>query len=148
MWRYGFDLALIAWVLNALALVFGAVLGARAVLDPHWAAKLVRLKPDEQGGGFAEFRATYGGLFFFAHAVALYFTLQWLFAGEFTMGVYAAGAAAVLCAAWIGTALGRAFSMWRDGAVTKFNRLSAIVETVTGICIGLPWLLWDLRSAG
>ena len=148
MWRYGFDLALFAWGLNALALMFGALLGARAIIDPHWAAKLVRLRPDEQGGGFAEFRATYGGLFFFAHATALYFTLQWLFNGEFTLGVYAAGGAAVLCAAWVGTAAARTFSMWRDKTDTKFNRLSALIEFATGLCIGLPWLLWDLRSAG
>ena len=69
-------LMLIAWLLNALALGFGAALGLRALLDPKWAARFVRLKPDEQGGGEAEFRATYGGVFLFTHAVALFFTAR------------------------------------------------------------------------
>ena len=64
-----------AWGLSALALAFGAALGVRALIDPDWAAKFVRLKPDEQGGGFAEFRATYGGVFLGLHLVALVFTL-------------------------------------------------------------------------
>ncbi len=37
-----------AWGLSALALLFGAALGARALIDPQWAAKFVRLKADEQ----------------------------------------------------------------------------------------------------
>jgi hypothetical protein len=49
---------LFAWLLNALMLSFGAALGARALIDPHWASRFVRLKPDDQDGGFAEFRAT------------------------------------------------------------------------------------------
>src|SRR5690242_20363139 len=61
MWKEGLSFALLAWSLNALALAFGAYLGLRGLFDPNWAAKLVRLKPDERGGGFAEFRATYGG---------------------------------------------------------------------------------------
>ncbi len=148
MWRYGFDVALIAWVLSALALGFGLALGVKAMADPAWAAKLVRLKPDEQGGGFAEFRATYGGLFAFAHAVALFFALNWIFEGEFTIGVYAAGACAVLCAAWVGTALGRAFSMLADKTATRFNMISAVVEALVGVLIGAPWLVWNFRPPG
>lgn len=148
MWRYGVDIALVAWALNALALAFGLMLGVKGMIDPHWAAKLVRLKADEQGGGFAEFRATYGGLFAFAHVVALYFSLQWIIEGEFMMGVYAAGAAAVLCAAWIGTAIGRAYSMLSDNTRTRFNVMSTIVEGAIGLCIGLPWVVWNFRPPG
>lgn len=133
-----------AWFVNALALAFGVWLGARALLDPRWASRLVRLTPDEQGGGFAEFRATYGGLFFAAHGVALGLTLFYLNGGEFVIGVCASGAAVVLSAAWGGTALGRLAAIWRDGADTPFNRLSTAIEAAVALAIGMPWLFWAL----
>ena len=135
---------LFAWGVSALALVFGAALGARALIDPDWAAKFVRLKQDEQGGGFAEFRATYGGVFFFLHFVALLFTLLYLLGGEYVIGVCATGASAAIAAGWGGAAFGRVISMWRDGANTKFNRLSVGVETAMALAIGMPWLVWLL----
>jgi hypothetical protein len=135
---------LFAWGLSVLALIFGAGLGARALIDPHWAAKFVRLQADEQGGGFAEFRATYGGVFFLLHAAALAFTLIYLWGGEYVIGVCAAGGSAVIAAGWVGSALGRAIAIWRDGADTKFNRMSAGVETAMAFAIGMPWLVWFL----
>jgi hypothetical protein len=144
MWREGIDLALIAWVINAIALAFGAGLGARAFFDPRWAQRLARLKPDEQGGGFAEFRATYGGVFLALHAVALAFSVAWILGGEGVLGVYAAGAAAAVAACWAGSAVGRALSMWRDGTRTRFNAMSAAIEAVTALAIGAPWLSWVL----
>jgi len=139
----GWSLPLVAWCLSALALAFGALLGARGLLDPHWAQKLVRLRPDEQGGGFAEFRATYGGLFFGLHAAALIFALMWIVRGGALVGVMATGACAVIAAAWAGTAFGRALSMLRDRAYTRFNLFSAALEVVVAIVIGAPWLLWS-----
>ena len=133
-----------AWLLSALALVFGAGLGARALFDPHWAAKFVRLKPDERGGGFAEFRATYGGVFLLLHLAALAFTLFYLMGGEYVIGVAATGASAAIAAGWAGSALGRAIAIWRDKADTKFNRMSAGVEAAMALAIGMPWLVWFL----
>ncbi|MGQ0531486.1 MAG: hypothetical protein ACT4OF_02190 [Caulobacteraceae bacterium] len=133
-----------AWGLSTLALIFGAALGARALIDPHWAAKFVRLKPDEQGGGFAEFRAIYGGVFLFLHLVALLFVLIYLWGGEYVIGVCATGATAAIAAGWAGSAFGRGIAIWRDGADTKFNRLSAGVETAMAFAIGMPWLVWFL----
>ena len=78
MWREGFSLTLVAWGLNALALAFGASLGARGLFDPSWAAGLAGLKPDEQSGGFAEFLSTFGGFVLAAHAAALFFTIKWI----------------------------------------------------------------------
>ena len=72
---------LFAWWLSALALLVGVGLGARALIDPAWAAKFVRLKADEQGGGQAEFRATFGGVFLGLHLAALLFTLLYLKSG-------------------------------------------------------------------
>lgn len=148
MWRAGFDLALLAWIFNVIALLFGAVLGARGLIDPQWAARFVRLKPDEQGGGFAEFRATYGGVFALSHAVALVFSVKWLFGGEFMFGLYAAAASAPLAAAWAGSCGGRVLSMWRDGTRTRFNVMSATVEALIALAIASPWFLWAFRPPG
>ncbi len=136
-----------AWVLNALALAFGAALGARALIDPNWAARFVRLKADEQGGGFAEFRATYGGAVCAAHLVALLMTLMYLNGGEFVIGVAATGGAAALGAAWAGACGGRVLSMLLDGADTRFNRMSAAVEAALALAIAAPWLTWIFSRA-
>ncbi|MBY0564771.1 MAG: hypothetical protein K2P58_11355 [Hyphomonadaceae bacterium] len=136
-----------AWVLSALAMGFGALLGARGLMDPRWAAKLVRLREDEQGGGFAEFRATYGGVFLGLHIAALYLVVSYLRTGAPLAGVAASGAAFVLAIGWAGAAFGRVFAILRDpGCNTPFNRLSAGVETAMAVLIGLPWALWLLAG--
>lgn len=139
---------MIAWWLNAIALAFGAGLGVRALIDPHWAARFVRLKADEQEGGFAEFRATYGGVFALAHAAALFLSLRYIQNGEHVVGLTAAGGAAVLAAGWAGAAGGRCLSMWRDGMRTRFNMMSAGVEAALALMIGAPWLVWFFSSPG
>jgi hypothetical protein len=133
---------LLAWWLSAAALAFGAVLGLRALIDPEWAQRFVRLKPDEQGGGFAEFRATYGGVILGIHLVALLLALRYLVSGEHVVGVAATGALAVLAAGWGGSSAGRLIAIWRDGADTAFNRISAGVEALLATLIGAPWMLW------
>ncbi len=133
-----------AWALNALALAFGVALGARGFLDPKWAARLVRLQPDGRGGGFAEFRATYGGVFLGIHLVALAFTLLWVWHGAIQGGMWAAGAAAVLSAGWFGACAGRVLSMLRDGTRTRFNQISSLVEFAMGALIAAPWLVWAI----
>ena len=145
MWREGFTLTLAAWSLNALALAFGASLGLRGLFEPHWAARRVRLKPDEQGGGLAEFRAAFGGLLLAAHAAALFFTVKWIINAESVVGIFAAGAAAALSAAWIGAAAGRVLSMLRDNTRTRINLTRAAVELVLGVLIGAPWALWNFQ---
>jgi len=133
---------LIAWWANALALAFGVGLGVRAFFDPHWAARLVRLQPDEQGGGFAEFRATYGGVFAGVHVAALALTFKYLTGGEHVVGLAAAGAGAAIAAGWGGACIGRLVSMWRDKTDTRFNRLSAVFEAACALAIGAPWVVW------
>jgi hypothetical protein len=135
---------LFAWWLSALALLVGVGLGARALWDPAWAAKFVRLKADEQGGGQAEFRATFGGVFLGLHLVALLFTLLYLKSGAYVIGVSATGASAAIAAGWAGAAFGRGVAIWRDGADTKFNRLSIGVEITMAFAVAMPWLVWLL----
>jgi hypothetical protein len=133
-----------AWWLSVLALLAGAGLGVRALIDPAWAAKFVRLKADEQGGGQAEFRATFGGVFLGLHLVALVLTLFYLESGAYLIGVCATGAGAAISAGWAGAAVGRAVSIWRDGADTSFNRMSIGVEIAMAFAIAMPWLVWFL----
>jgi hypothetical protein len=135
------------WWLNALALAFGVGLGARALYDPKWASRFVRLKADEQPGGFAEFRATYGGVFLGVHAIALIMTLMYLTAGEYVVGVAATGAAAALGAGWAGASGGRVLAMVLDGADTNFNRFSAAVEAAMALAIAAPWIGWYFARA-
>ncbi|MBC7770171.1 MAG: hypothetical protein H7124_15410 [Phycisphaerales bacterium] len=135
---------LFAWIVNIIALGFGVALGARALIDPRWASRLVRLTPDDQGGGFAEFRATYGGVFLGLHGVALLLALRYLLSGGALVGVTAAGAAAALCAGWAGAAFGRFVAILRDGADTRFNRISVGVELAMALALGAPWFVWVL----
>jgi hypothetical protein len=145
MWREGFTPELLAWALNALTLSFCAGLGARALISPDWAARFVRLQPDEQSGGFALFSATMGGLFLASHAAALFFTMRWILSGEGVVGIFAAGAAAALAGAWIGSALGRGLAVYKDRTLaTQRNFRSAGVELLLGVLIGAPWLVWAL----
>jgi hypothetical protein len=138
---------LLVWALNALALGCGVGLGIRGLIDPHWAARLVRLQQDEQGGGFAEFRATYGGVFLGVHAAALLLSLQWIVGREPFVGAVAAGACLSAAGGWAGAAIGRTLSIWRDsGANTPFNRLSIGIETAMAVLIGGPWLVWLLGA--
>ncbi len=132
-----------AWWLSIAGLAFGAVLGARALIDPKWAARFVRLKADEQGGGFAEFRATYGAVMLGIHSVAALLALRYVVSGEHVVGVAATGALAVLAAGWAGAAFGRALAIWRDaGCNTAFNRMSAAIEAALALVIAGPWALW------
>ncbi len=135
---------LFAWLLSLAALALGAALGARALLDPNWAARFVRLKADEQGGGFAEFRATYGGVFLALHGVTFLLVLRYVLSGGALIGVMAVGATAVVCAAWGGAAFGRGVAILRDRVDTRFNRMSVGVEGAMAIAIGMPWFVWLL----
>lgn len=103
--------------------IFGALvtmgMGCLGLLTPRLAAKLVRLGPTSPEG-FAEFRATYGGLF-----VALGLApLLWPEPGLYL----------VAGLAWLGAAVGRIVSMAADDAYFKFNSLSVLFESA---CAGL-----------
>jgi Domain of unknown function (DUF4345) len=149
MWREGVSVELVAWSVNALALALGAGLGLRALIDPIWAKRLVRLTQDlERAGGFAEFRATYGGFFFGSHAFALLLSGVWLWAGAYEAGVYATSASAVLAAAWGCTGAGRVLSMLRDGTRTRFNMFSAGFEFAVALAIAAPHLAWWFSRPG
>jgi hypothetical protein len=141
MWRSGDGLLLAAWIANAIALGFAAGFGARALLDPGWAARLVGLAP-ERREAIAEFRASYGGFCLGAHGLALLLSVHWIWTGAYETGVYASGAAAILAAAWAGACGGRALSMLREGARTRFNVIATGLAALIAFALASPWLVW------
>lgn len=123
----------IVTIIVAIAGLFGAALGAGALVSPGWAAKFVRMQADPaQPDGYAEFRATFGGVFLALHAALL--------VALFT-GFGFIGASAMLCAGWAGAAGGRVLSLLLDGSKgvrTRHNYVSIIVEVVMAIVFALP----------
>jgi hypothetical protein len=135
----------IDWILAGLAILGGAGMGAYGLINPHWAAKLVRLQ-EAAPGGAAEFRATYGGLFFLAHLVGLAFVWVQHRADNAAISAMAVGAITILAALWGGSALGRLVSIWRDKTGTPFNWASVGFETAFALMIAAPWLFWLVES--
>ena len=114
--------------------VLGAGLGLGAMVSPKWAAKLVRMQADPaKPEGYAEFRATFGGVFFFLH-------LAFLIAASVGQGVV--GAAAVLSFGWGGAAVGRILSLMLDGPQvrTRHNFVSIGIELTAAAAFALPVL--------
>lgn len=112
--------------------VIGAGLGLGAIISPEWAARLVRMQADPANPeGYAEFRATFGGVFLFLHLA---------FLASITLNQGVIGAAAVLSFGWGGAAFGRILSLMLDGEKvrTKHNYVSIIVETAAAIAFALP----------
>jgi hypothetical protein len=136
-------MSILMWI-SALGLAIGAGMGLYAMIRPSWASWLVRLKADEaRPGGSAEFRGTYGGLFFFTHAMPLAFLLVAMtgppdahgFAAPIVMVM-----SSVCVAAWWGTAVGRVVSIVVDRQGLPFNLASVGFECILGLMIGAPLL--------
>ena len=124
-------------ILAITGLAFGAALGLGALLAPEWASGVVRLKADPaKGGGFSEFRATYGGLLLMVHAVALGIVLVTPPAGS-------ALAVMPIAAGWFGAAFGRVVSLLFDRSKLGNTRIIPIwmaTEVALGLAIGAPVL--------
>ncbi|GJL98288.1 MAG: hypothetical protein DHS20C06_21050 [Hyphobacterium sp.] len=124
-------------IANIPATVFGflgAGLGLAALLSPGWAEKLVRLRADSsRPEGYAEFRATFGGVFLFLHVG---------FLAAVFLGQGVIGAAAILSFGWGGAAFGRIVSLVLDGDTvrSRHNFISIGVEVTAGVAFALPVL--------
>lgn len=130
------------WLSGAGCLV-GAGMGLYAMINPAWASRLVRLRDDpDRPGGFAEFRGTYGGLFFAGHALALCWLSLFLAEREDWAGFpthwMALGAVGVCAVLWLGTAIGRLISILLDRTGGGFNLASVLFELALGLAIGAP----------
>jgi hypothetical protein len=118
-------------IVAAAGAALGAGMGLYAMIDPAWAARLVRLQSDPaRPGGFAEFRATYGGLFLASHAGALIALLA--------HPAVAPWIALPLGLGWAGAGVGRMVSIGLDKVYSPFNAGSVIFELAMGAALLAP----------
>jgi hypothetical protein len=125
-------LAQSAIVFALIACALGAGMGAFSLANPAWGARLVRLIADpDRPGGFAEFRASYGGLFLAGHVAA---------AAALSMSPESgAWACFALGAGWFGAGVGRTVSIFLDaGTATKFNWGSVVFEILMALALIAP----------
>lgn len=113
----------IAVALHNLGALITLGLGGLGLLRPALAARLTGLQA-ASAEGRSEFRATYGGLFAALGAFALLAQDQVFFTG--------------LGGAWVGTALGRAFSLWIDATRTPRNYAAVVFEAAVGLLLLVP----------
>ena len=128
-------------LLAGAAAVIGALLGLVALFWPGKAAEIVRLRPDwDVEGGFAEFRATFGGLLLMAHLAVLLAIVMREQAGMASV----IGASFAVGAGWLGAAIGRGLSMLVDHREhrtrTRYNAFSTVLELALALALLAPWL--------
>ena len=128
-------------LLTGIAATIGALMGLAALIMPRWASNIVRLSASgTKPGGWAEFRALYGGGFLMAHGSVLLTIAMMAQAGR--NSVVAAGFA--VGALWLGMAIGRTVSVLADHTAhqtrTPLNLFSIPFEIVMGLALWAPWL--------
>jgi hypothetical protein len=128
------DLALI---LAVIACSLGGALGGFALARPEDVMGLVGLRSDpDKPHSLSEVRATYGGLFLLPHAVT-----------AAALG-YAPSLGSVmaltLSLAWLGAAVGRAYSMVSEDIGTRHNVRAIVFEFLMGVTLALPF--WSLTA--
>lgn len=126
---------MILQLIASATLAFGAWMGLYSMLKPSWGSKAVGLVPkDGHPEGPSEFRASFGGLFFFGHLATL--ILLWKLDPLSAPVVLVA-----LSAAWCGSGLGRILSIIKDeGTATRLNWIWVAFEMGMGLAISLPFL--------
>lgn len=132
------------WV-SAGGLSIGFVLGTLGFFFPKLTSHMTDLQANPaRKGGFAEFRAVYGGLYVVSHGVALLFmsswALGWGYIGKAPLDWTSMGAVAICGSMWFGTALGRLLSMLLDKTDTGLNQLAVAVDILIGVAIIYPWV--------
>ena len=121
-------------ILALASCAVGAGLGGYAFFNPGWASRLVRLVPMEgKKEGPSEFRATLGLLFFGTHAFGAWALI--------TSQPGADMAAATLGAAWLGSSVGRAVSLFVDNTMSRLNVFNVFFEFTLGCVLFTPLLL-------
>lgn len=128
------------WIIAGLAALLGFGMGAAALIMPRWGQSVVRLAPDPRWkGGWAEFRASYGGALCLLHGAVLLTIVM----------SFQAGAGAVMGASfaaslyWLGMVIGRAVSMLADAEQdtrTTYNLMGLGFELVMAAALGAPFL--------
>lgn len=128
------------WIAAGGAAALGAAMGGASLVTPRWGASVVRLAPDPRWkGGWAEFRASYGGALLLAHGAVL-LTL----AMSFQAGSGAVmGASFAVALYWFGMAAGRIVSMVIDceqETRTRYNAIGVGFELLMAAALGAPFL--------
>ena len=130
-----------AWMIAGIASVVGGAMGLLSLIMPRWGASVVRLAPDPRWkGGWAEFRASYGGAILFAHIAVLMTLAMSAQAGAGSV----IGASFAVSLYWIGMAIGRIVSMIVDHkereTITQYNLIGTGFEAVMGLSLAAPFL--------
>ena len=128
------------WLFAGLAALLGFAMGGAALVAPRWAQTVVRLMPDPRWkGGFAEFRANYGGALFLLHGAVILTLIMSFQAGA---GAVMGSTFAASCY-WLGMVIGRAVSMFADAEQdtrTRYNLIGLGFELVMAAALGAPFL--------
>ena len=118
--------------LTLIGLAFGVFAGFIALFRPQAIANTLRLQPAPgKPGGFAEFRATFGGVFFMIHLTAFVLVLH---LGQ----PISTFAVLPIAMGWYGAALGRSASMLFDmeqNGEGGINRYWVGLELIVGTLI-------------
>jgi hypothetical protein len=113
----------LAYTLHNLGALITLGLGLLGLLAPRAASRIAGIEPRGRLG-LSELRATYGGLFAALGAFALVAQDMVAFMG--------------LGAAWVGAALGRAFSVVLDGSREPRNFGAILFEAGIGVLLLFP----------
>lgn len=123
--------------LSLAGLAFGSYAGLLAIISPGRIARSLRLKADmRKPGGYAEFRSTFGGVFFMIHATA--FVMMFALVPHVSAYIVLP-----IAAAWYGAAICRLLSMVLDKAENGeggINRYWVCLEIIVGSVIAAPTL--------
>lgn len=134
-----FDLPL-PWIVTGVAALLGVAMGLGALIMPRWGQSVVRLMPDPRWkGGWAEFRASYGGALVLLHGAVLLTIVMSFQAGA---GAVMGASFAASCY-WLGMALGRIVSMIAEPEKetrTSYNAIGVGFELVMAGALGAPFL--------
>ncbi|MCP2670816.1 hypothetical protein NHF40_07745 [Maricaulaceae bacterium EIL42A08] len=134
------DIANWIWIVTGIAAFMGTAMGLASLAVPRWGQSVVRLGPDPRWkGGWAEFRASYGGALGLLHFAVL-LTLAMSYQAGFGAVMGASFAAALY---WFGMAIGRAMSMILDGEEdtrTSYNASAVGFELVMGLALASPFI--------
>ena len=130
----------LTWLIAMVAALIGSAMGLMSFCVPRWGASVVRLAPDPRlKGGWAEFRASYGGAILLPH-MAVLLTM----AMSFQAGTGAViGASFIAATYWLGMAIGRIISMIVDQAeqtLTRYNAMGVGFELVMAVALAMPFV--------
>lgn len=134
------EIAAWIWIVTGLAGFLGTAMGLASLAMPRWGQSVVRLGPDPRWkGGWAEFRASYGGALALLHGAVL-LTLAMSFQAGFGAVMGASFAASLY---WFGMAMGRALSMLLDREEetrTSYNAAGIGFELIMAFALATPFL--------